>query len=220
MKFPAKSIVVSFSLVALTLGCSKSAEETATVAATPGSEAQPEKAEAAAPEEHAGHEKAASSQPARPPGKGETVEDRNQVDDDKIVRRGEALTSAATLSVSDCISKGKELGGKSVKVEGTVAQVCAKKGCWFVLSTDGKDATPDNTIRITSKDYRFFVPTDAVGQKATIEGALEVKTMSIEEAQHMADDAAEAGGEPAPKVTEPQVEVRIAAVGVELRKGG
>lgn len=162
------------------------------------------------------HNTAPASQPAKV-GKGESPADRGQVDPDGVVRRGDDFTVATSMSVADTIDKAKTLAGKKVKIEGTVSQVCAKKGCWFAIAPS-EDAKPAETIRITSKGYRFFVPRDAVGQKATIEGELEVKTMSVEEAQHMADDAAEASGEPAEKVTEEQVEVRIAAVAVELKK--
>jgi hypothetical protein len=215
-------LLIGVSLVAL--ACTKPAEPLPSGAA-PAAEADAPKAEAKADapkaepahDDHHNHEVAASTQPGKPLGKGESPTDRDQKDDDGVVRRGDAFTAAAALSVEDCIGKSKELNGKTVKIEGTVNQVCAKKGCWFALAPDVK-AGPEKTIRITSKGYRFFVPKDAVGQQATIEGELEVKTMSVEEAQHMAEDAAKAKGEAVPKVTEPQVEVRIAAVAVEMKK--
>jgi hypothetical protein len=203
------------SVAALAIACAKPAEPAPSAAAEPEKTATATKAPAAE-DSHPAHEVAASSQPATP-GKGESPADRDQVDPDGVVRRGDDFTQTASLSVSDCIGQAKELGGKTVKIEGTVSQVCAKKGCWFAIAPS-TDAKPEETIRITSKGYRFFVPKDAVGQKATIEGELEVKTMSVEEAQHMAEDGAKATGKPVPKVTEPQVEVRIAAVAVEMKK--
>lgn len=142
-------------------------------------------------------------------GKGENPADRDQKDADGIVRRGPKLADGKVLSVQECTAA---LNGKSVKVEGKVAQVCAKKGCWFVIEDDKKQQ-----VRITSKDYKFFVPRDAVGKKAVVEGVLTLKEMSVAEAQHMADDAAESTGKPAEKITEGKKEMRIAAVSLELR---
>jgi hypothetical protein len=165
-----------------------------------------------------GHDTAAASQPAaKVPG--ESPDTRDHKDADGIVRRGEKLSTTATLKIDQCIAKAKDLAGKSVKCEGTVTQVCVKKGCWFALAAN-TDAKPADTVRITSEGYRFFVPTDAVGQTAVVEGKIEIKEMSIEEAQHMADDAAKSTGKPAEKVTAPQVEVRIASVAVEMKKAG
>lgn len=161
----------------------------------------------------------ASSQPATKEaaatlGKGEDPKDRDQIDKDGVVRRGTELASAKATPVADCMSKSSDLAGKEVTVSGKVSQVCAKKGCWFVIE-DEKDAS--KTIRITSKGYKFFVPRDAVGKKAVIKGDLSVKEMSVAEAQHMEDDRAAATGEKAKKVTEGSKELRIAAVALELR---
>lgn len=160
-----------------------------------------------------------ASQPATAaaaPGKGESPADREQVDDDGVVRRGEALTAGEPLPVGDALAKAKELDGKSVKVTGVVDQVCAKKGCWFALRAED-EAHKGQTIRITSKDYRFFMPKSSVGQVATIEGDFKVATLSQEEAQHLEDDAAEAAGGAAKRVEGERVEVQIAAVGVQMR---
>jgi hypothetical protein len=151
---------------------------------------------------------AAASQPAVK-GKGESPADRGQRDDDGVVRRGETLSATRALPVSECIAQADALSGKSVKIEGTVSKVCTVKGCWFVV----RDDESDQTIRITSKGYRFFVPSDAKGQRATLEGDLSVKTLSEEEAKHLVADS---GGDPG-TVTGPQKEVQIAAVSVEIR---
>ncbi len=172
----------------------------------------------------AASEPAASSQPATAavaPGKGESPSDRDQVDADGVVRRGEALTQAASLSVVAALEEAKVLDGKSVKVTGTVDQVCAKKGCWFVLRPhDPTHAAAAKTIRITSKGYRFFMPRSSVGQEAVVEGDLKVTTLSESEAQHLEDDRVEAEGGEAQKIVGEKVEVQIAAVAVEMRPSG
>lgn len=166
-------------------------------------------------------EPAPASQPASAaaaPGKGETPEDRDQVDADGIVRRGEKLSEAPTIELKDALERAKELDGKSVKIAGTVDQVCAKKGCWFVLRAND-EALKDKTIRITSKGYRFFMPRSSVGQKAIVEGDFSIKTLSEAEAQHFEDDRVAAGGGEPQKIVGEQVELQLAAVGVEMGAG-
>ncbi len=143
--------------------------------------------------------------------RGERPEDRNQVDDDGVVRRGDALSDRPTLSVADVMAKGKALDGELVKVTGRVGKVCGKSGCWFELKGNS-----GRGIRITSKGYRFFVPSKAGGMRATLEGDLTVRLLDVQTAQHYADDEAEGTGRPAEKITAPVPEVSIAAVGLEM----
>ena len=144
--------------------------------------------------------------------KGVTVDDRDQIDADQIVRRGYKIPKGKSLSVGDCVSQAKKLDGNMVKVAGTASQVCAKKGCWWMLSGD----KPNETIRITAAEYGFFVPRAVKGKQATVYGKLEVKHMSKAEAQHLADDAKEAGQKPAEGPL-PTVELRLTAHSLEMK---
>ena len=62
-------------------------------------------------------------------------------------------------------------------------QVCQKKGC-FMIATSGKHA-----VRISFKDYAFFVPTDTSGKTVTLTGTLIERTLSEEQAAHFREDA-------------------------------
>ena len=75
--------------------------------------------------------------------------------------------------------------GQEVATKGTIKQVCQKKGCFFMLSADEKN------IRVTFKDYKFFIPTDAAGSKVQLTGIFKVKPLSEEQAKHYAEDAGE-----------------------------
>lgn len=160
-------------------------------------------------------------QPAQPPGaatqpataRGATPDTRDAVDPDGVVRRGEALSGAEAITVAQALASAEGLAGKTVKLTGPVGTVCAKKGCWFALK--GEDG---QNIRITAKGYGFFVPKDAVGLTATVEGELEVKTLDVATAQHFEDDAAEATGAAARKVEAPVREVSVVAAGLEMKK--
>ena len=149
-----------------------------------------------------------------PAARGERPQDRDQVDEDGIVRRGDALSARHTMTVGAVIKKASALDGQLVKVQGEVGRVCGKSGCWFELR--GNDQAKG--IRITSKGYRFFVPSKATGMRATLEGDLKVRQLDVAAAQHFADDEAEGSGRPAAKVTEPVTEISIAAIGLEMTK--
>ena len=71
----------------------------------------------------------------------------------------------------------------SVVVRTTIMEVCEKKGCFFIAQEG------DNAVRITFKDYGFFIPTDSEGKEVTIIGELTKKTLSEEQAKHYAEDA-------------------------------
>ena len=153
------------------------------------------------------------TKPARSPApRGESPEDRDHVDPDGIVRRGESLSAAKVHTVADVMAGAQKLDGRLVKVTGTVGKVCRKSGCWFELKGDDDK----HGIRITSKGYRFFVPSKAAGMKATLEGDIKVRLLDVATAQHYADDEAEGTGKPAAKVTAPVPEISIAAVGLEM----
>lgn len=73
--------------------------------------------------------------------------------------------------------------GAPVRIEARISQVCQKKGC-FMIATSGKDA-----VRISFKDYAFFVPTDTGGKTVTLTGVLVERTLSEEKAAHFREDA-------------------------------
>lgn len=94
--------------------------------------------------------------------------DRDKADADGVVRRGQPLSASEAVPVSAAIAKAAELDGKKVKLAGTVAQVCAKRGCWFVVQGE----KPADAIRISTRAKDIYVPHDAVGMKAVVEGTL------------------------------------------------
>lgn len=89
------------------------------------------------------------------------------------------------IALNELISNTEAYTNKEITLETEVAEVCEKKGCFFVAS-DGS-----NSARITFKDYGFFIPTDSKGKKVKLIGTFEVKTLSEDQAKHYAEDAGE-----------------------------
>ncbi len=155
----------------------------------------------------------ASSEVAAP--RGVVPEDRDHVDADGVVRRGQPLSSQAAISVLAADERAVELEGKTVKIEGRVDSVCTKKGCWMVVTDDAGTTR----VRVTAKGYGFFVPRKAPGLRAVVEGTLDVETLDVETAQHFEDDRVAGTDEPSRQVTEPQRELSVVARGLELHQG-
>ena len=74
-----------------------------------------------------------------------------------------------------------------------------------------------NTMRVTFKDYGFFVPKDISGKKIIFEGTPEVTTTSVDEQRHYAQDAGKSKEEIA-KISEPKRELTFVATGVLVPK--
>ena len=122
-----------------------------------------------------------------------------------VLVRGEALPKKTAVPVSAVLGKPED--GKTVLVEGVVRRACSQMGCWMELVP----AEGGAGMRVTFKDYGFFVPTDSAGAKARVQGTLKVAELSAAQAEHL---RAEGGSMSAGA----QREVRLVATGVELRR--
>lgn len=112
------------------------------------------------------------------------------------------------ISISKAVELAKSGQVKNpVLVEAEVKQVCKASGCWMTL------LGAKEPVRVTFKDYGFFVPTKLEGKKVLIEGNVKVKKMSLKETKHYVKDA---GGDPS-KVTEGKSEVRMVATAVRSK---
>jgi hypothetical protein len=157
-----------------------------------GGESEPAESETAATDTH-GTEAAATDQ-------GGASED--------VYRAGEALAATETVALANVIANPGDYQGKTVRIEAQIEQVCVKKGCWMILE-DGEES-----VRVTFKDYGFFVPTDTKpGSVARIDAVVSVETISEEAARHYAEETE--GGEPE-KIEGPQEVVSVVAQGVEI----
>ena len=86
------------------------------------------------------------------------------------------------VALGQIASDGKSYVGEPVRVEARISQVCQKKGCFFIAQ-DG-----DAVVRVSFKDYSFFVPTDISGKHVAFVGEVVAKEMTTEEAEHYAED--------------------------------
>ena len=114
---------------------------------------------------------------------------------------------ATTLTKS---MQGKET--MQVKLKGEINEVCQMKGCWMTV-----DAGNDTKIRVTFKDYGFFVPKDAAGKTAVFEGEAKFETVDVKTLKHYAEDAGKSQEE-IDAITESETRLTFVATGVEIEE--
>ena len=105
------------------------------------------------------------------------------------------------------MADNKDKDSINVKLSGEITGVCQMKGCWMTMNVG------DEELRITFKDYGFFVPKNSSGNEAVIEGALYKKLVDVEMLKHYAEDA----GKPEEEIeaiTEPELQFVFEASGV------
>jgi hypothetical protein len=126
--------------------------------------------------------------------------------------RGEALKGAPAVKLADLLAKPQSHDGKTVLIEGQVRKACEKKGCWMELATATDAKGPG--VRVTFKDYGFFVPLDSAGSMARVEGTVKVAELTEDRAKHYEGEGAivPRGSDGKPR------EVQLVATGVELRR--
>lgn len=112
--------------------------------------------------------------------------------------------ASKATAVSAAAAEGNAL------VKATVAEVCPKKGCW--MSVNG--AKPGEKVRVTFKDYGFFVPTELVGKEVALQGQYVKHVESVEEQKHLLKDAKRPQAE-IDAITKPKETLRFIAIGVK-----
>ena len=101
---------------------------------------------------------------------------------------------------------------KVVRVEGRVADVCQKAGCWMVI------AEGDKTMRVRMKDHGFAVAKDGAGSQCQIEGVITAKPMDPEEAAHFASESANKEVMPENNIEAGAMTYEIVASAVQFKK--
>tara|TARA_B100001059_G_scaffold60093_3_gene55627 strand:- start:21938 stop:22519 length:582 start_codon:yes stop_codon:yes gene_type:complete len=93
-----------------------------------------------------------------------------------------------------------------------INSICQKKGCWMELDLgNGENAL------VRFKDYGFFVPMDATGEIAMVEGAMTIDTLDVDWLRHQASDAGKSDSVIA-SINTFEISYSILATGVALQK--
>ena len=120
---------------------------------------------------------------------------------------GEKITTEGAVSPVEFVSAFSN-DSLNVKIETTATAVCKKKGCWMNV-----DLGNDQTLKVTFKDYGFFVPKDIESKKVIFEGVAKKQITPVDELKHYAQDAGKTQEE-IDAITEAKEEIVFEATGV------
>ncbi|MFZ4475067.1 MAG: DUF4920 domain-containing protein [Saprospiraceae bacterium] len=125
---------------------------------------------------------------------------------------GTPVTADQAITYDQLIPKMASTDSMPAKVTGTVKQVCQKKGCWMTLVST-QPGTPE--MRVTFKDYAFFMPKDLSGKQVVVDGYAFIETTSVDILRHYAEDAGKSKAE-IEAIKEPLRELSFEAAGVMI----
>lgn len=90
---------------------------------------------------------------------------------------GKGVTLKSKTKVSSIFAAPKNFVGKKVLVEGTIVDVCEKRGCWMEIAGDKKG----QKIKVKVDDGVIVFPVSKKGHKALVEGVVEELVFTKEE---------------------------------------
>jgi len=123
---------------------------------------------------------------------------------------GEKITADGAVDIAGIPAKLEKTETIDTKIRAKILEVCPKKGCWLKLRVN--DST---TAMVKMKDYGFFLPVAAKGKTVVIDGEVKMKTTSVAELKHYAEDAKKSKEEIA-AITIPEKEIRVTAKGIVI----
>jgi hypothetical protein len=83
---------------------------------------------------------------------------------------GATITETRTTPLAKLLRRPSALEGRTLRIEGTVKDVCQGRGCWIELS-DAKG----RTFLAKSLDETVLVPKDIAGRRVVVQGVLTSK---------------------------------------------
>lgn len=120
---------------------------------------------------------------------------------EEAARFGTAVTVKKSVPVAKLAKRPHAFTGRTVRIEGTVAEVCQGRGCWVRVRDQRGRA-----FLAKSLDESVLLPGDCAGQRIVVQGVV----TSLGPAKHEHEDGIEGHACPAPEYV-------LATQGVELR---
>ena len=137
--------------------------------------------------------------------------DSVKTDSVEVAYFGDKITPEGAIPAGQVKERLAHNDSLALKVEGKIVEVCQNKGCWMELElADGE------SMRVTFKDYGFFVPKDASGKTVIMDGYAYNDTTTVAQLRHYAEDGGKSK-EDIDKITEPEVGISFEAHGVIIK---
>jgi hypothetical protein len=128
---------------------------------------------------------------------------------------GKSLTLKKPIPISVILESPEKYKGKKVLVEGTVVDVCKKRGCWIKIAGDKEF----ESIKFKVEDGVMTFPVEAKGKKALAEGIFSYEVVSKEELIEQGKKNAIEKGEKfdSTSIEGPETYIRINGLGAEIK---
>ena len=130
---------------------------------------------------------------------------------------GERFSDEGAVPVQAVVAERQEYLGRSVKIEGTVAEVCQMAGCWLTLQTGDGNNIRILVARKEDGNYAFTVPKDISGRRVVVQGMLAEETLLEGTQRHLAQDAGRTVDD---ETLVPKAELQVTAQGVLIEVRG
>jgi hypothetical protein len=128
---------------------------------------------------------------------------------------GKDLTGEDTIKISELLANADQHVGQTVRVEGLIVGVCAKRGCWMEIASDQEL----QSLRVKVEDGVIVFPLEAKGKHAVAEGILRKHDLDLEQTRMMKEHQCAENGErfDPESVKEPGVVYELEGLGARIR---
>jgi hypothetical protein len=125
---------------------------------------------------------------------------------------GEKISGKNPITGKELTAMLEESDSVWVTMEATIVSNCQTSGCWMDL-----DLGNEEIVKVTFKDYGFFIPLDSKGKSATIEGFAKKELIPVDMLKHYAEDDGKSQEE-IDAITEPELAYTFEAIGVIIEE--
>lgn len=126
---------------------------------------------------------------------------------------GNGVTLTEPTPVSAILDNPDEFLGKTVRIEGMIIEVCAKRGCWVYVASDRQG----EKIQVKVTDGEIVFPMSASGRMGVVEGVVEELKLSREDMIKYLEHLAEEKGQPFdPSTVKEERLIRLRGLGAEI----
>ena len=134
---------------------------------------------------------------------------------EKFQSFGDSITAEGAITKEELLAKFetlKEGDTIELKFRSEIKDVCQKKGCWMNMNL-----SDDKNTFVRFKDYGFFMPFNAAGSEAIVNGKAFISVETVDELKHYAKDAGKSQAA-IDSITEPKVSYSFLSNGVLIKE--
>jgi len=126
---------------------------------------------------------------------------------------GKGVHVDEVTAVSAILDNPDDYIGKTVRIEGMIIEVCAKRGCWVYVAGDRQG----EKIQVKVTDGEIVFPMSASGRMTIVEGVVEELKLSREQMIKYLQHLAEEKGQPFdPSTVKDERMIRLVGIGAEI----